>query len=353
MRPRGDAHGSLSQGVFTILIMDRYQTPNGRPDVSKPAPGKPALLRHLALVGGLDHIPPRTLRDLREGTDWQCREVDRLARLAGGLDALEALDAEPLPEVEPFDFTAIDADDLSAVHAVLAALHEHRPPYFDALNKILRSSMPFWLQDEYVTILHRLIARSARRGVAYWHRDPRRMAAAFAWLALGGNWAMGRRSAVSAQDIWRWYDVSDCRALARRVCVEAQLGSLYKANDEGRALRGLQVVFADAQLLDSSFRAYLVRSRDDMARSIVEDDRRRTSQRPIRSIGDGKFEVKARGAQPLWAYKGPSIGGRAVVMVSFGQSTDDDDCEIIGLSIPNARQLVTLVQDALDSPSLS
>jgi len=333
--------------------MDRHRTPEELPAPAKPMPGTPALLRHLALVEDLDRAPPRTLRDVSGGDDWDGRSVDRLARLAGGLDALEGLDTAPLPLAEPFDAVGIDDADLPAVQAVLHALHEYRPPYFDAVSRVGRAFTPSWLQGEHITIVHRLVARAARSGLQHWHRDPRRMAAAFVWLALGGNWAMGRASAVSAQDIWRWYDVSECRGLARRLCVKAQLGSLYVPDDEARPLRDLQVVFGDARLLQSSFRTFLVKSRDDMARSIVLDDRRRSSQRPVHWVGHGQISFKGRQVRPLWAFKAPSTTGRTSVMVALGQSTDDDDYELIGLSVPDARLLVSLVQDAVDAPSNS
>ena len=226
---------------------DQSTTPSG------PAPGKPALLRHLTLVEGAARTPPRTWRDVVGGDDWKGRSLERLARFAGGVDALGSLDTEPLPAAEPFEFGGIDPTDLPAVQAVLAALHDHRPPHFDALSKLLGSYAPAWLQGEYITILHRLVARAARRGVAHWHRDPRRMAAAFVWLALGGNRAMGRGRKVPATEIWRWYAVSDCRALARRLCVDAGLGSLYPPDDDGVPIDDLHVVFGDVRVLHSSF----------------------------------------------------------------------------------------------------
>ena len=122
--------------------MNRYQPSEDRPAPSTPAPGAPALLRHLALVEGSERMPPRTLRDVVGGNDWEGRSVERLARLVGGLDALESLDAEPLPTSEPFEFGAIDATDLPAVQSVLDALHDHRPPYFDAFSKVLGSYTP-------------------------------------------------------------------------------------------------------------------------------------------------------------------------------------------------------------------
>ena len=84
---------------------------------------------------------------------------------------------------------------------------------------------------------------------------------------------------------------------------------------------------------------------------VVDSDKRRSSQRPVKWVGDGQISFTARQVQPLWAFKAPSTAGRASVMVAFGRSTDDDDYELIGLSVPDARLLLRLVQDALDAPS--
>lgn len=335
--------------------MDRNQTPGGPPAAATPPPppGWAALVRHLDLLKDLDRSPPIELRDVSGRDDWEGRSIDRLASLVGGLDALQALDTSPLPAAEPFDFGAIDATDRPAVQAVLGVLHDHRPPHFDAISKIVGSHTPRWLHDEYVTILHRLVARAATRGAAGWHRDPRRMAAAFVWLALGGNGALGRGRNVSAQEIWRWYGVGDCRALARRVCVDACLGSLYPPDDDPVPLSDLHIAFGDVQVLHSSFRRRLAKSRDDVMRLVVDLDRRRSSQRPVKWVGDGQLSFKARQVQPLWAFKAPSTTGRAAVMVAFGRSTDDDDYELVGLTVPDARLLLSLVQDAVDAPSHS
>ena len=148
--------------------MDRYHTPDDRPAAATPSPGRPALLRHLSLVEDLDRAPSRTLRDVSEVDDWEGRSVDRLARLAGGLDALEALDTAPLPAAEAFDFGEIDATDLAAVQAVLTALHEHRPPYFDIVSRVGPAYRPSWLQGEHITIVHRLVARAAQAKALYY-----------------------------------------------------------------------------------------------------------------------------------------------------------------------------------------
>jgi hypothetical protein len=331
--------------------MDRHHASEDLPVPSRPAPGRAALLRHLRVVEDLERMPPRTLRDVSGVDDWDGREVDRLARLAGGIDALEALDSAPLPASEAFDFDAIDPSDAPAVQSVLDVLHQFRPPYFDMVSRAGSAYTPPWLHDEFVTIVHRLVARAARSGVRQWHQERRRMAAAFVWLALGGNRAMGRGCAISAQDIWRWYDVSDCRSLARRLCVNAQLGTLYE--DKAPRMSGLHVVFGDGDLLHSSFRATLSRSRDGLARAIADIDQRRCSQRPVQLVGEGQIQFKSRQARPLWAFKAPSTTGRTAVMVALGQSTDDDDYELIGFSVPDARVLLRLVQDAVDAPSTS
>jgi hypothetical protein len=241
-----------------------------------------------------------------------------------------------LPADEPFDPIDIERNDLPTVQAVLAALHDR---------------LPTWLQGEYVTVLHRLVARAARHGLTTWHRDQRRMAAAFVWLALGGNASLGRGREVRAQDIWRWYAVSDCRALARRLCVEAQLGSIDVTDDDRATLSDLHVVFGDVALLHSSFRAFLLDQREIVERLMVDSDERRSSRRPVQGVGDGQISFRARQVRALWAFKAPSTTGRSSVMVALGRDTDDDDYQLIGLSVPDARELMAMLQAALDAPA--
>jgi hypothetical protein len=38
-------------------------------------------------------------------------------------------------------------------------------------------------------------------------------------------------------------------------------------------------------------------------------------------------------------------------MVAFGRDTDDDDYQLIGLSVPDARELMAMLQAALDAPA--
>jgi hypothetical protein len=161
---------------------------------------------------------------------------------------------------------------------------------------------------------------------------------------------MGRGHAIRAQDIWHWYQVGDCRAFARRLCVAAQLGSINAPAPEDSMWCAPQVVLGDARLLHSVFRKYLVDRRDDFAQLIVDTDQRQSLQRPVRSIGDGQFELRARPVLPLWSWRGPSADGRAVVLVALGDGSDD--YEVIGLSVPDARQLVALLHEALDAPAL-
>jgi hypothetical protein len=40
-------------------------------------------------------------------------------------------------------------------------------------------------------------------------------------------------------------------------------------------------------------------------------------------------------------------------MLAVGRSADDDDYELVGLSVPDARLLLSMVQDAVDAPSTS
>ena len=51
----------------------------------------------------------------------------------------------------------------------------------------------------------------------------------------------------------------------------------------------------------------------------------------------------------LGAVKGMAVEGRATVMVLLGEDAMDPD-DVLALSVPDARQLVTWLQRALDAP---
>ena len=312
-------------------------------------PGRPALLRLVERAASTAQLPPPTLHDLMRRSDWQREEIEHMAALVGGLDALEALDATPLPFAAPFDDAGIDDAQLPTVAAVLTALHEHRPRWFGLPSLGDRSYVPAWLDGEYATIVHRLIARAARVGTSDWPVDPRRAAAAFVWIALAGSNALGRGHVCSAADIWRWYEVNDSRMPASRLCVASGLGSVTSRAERTRTMFKVQAVLGDPNVLHSRFRRFVAHTRDRWLREIADDDGARVAQQPVRLLEDGNLAFRASQLQPLWSMKAMTETGRAAVMIALGVSTDDD-YQLIGMSIPDAHELMRQLQEALDAP---
>ena len=273
-----------------------------------------------------------------------------MATLVGGVDALESLDSTQLPLGEPFDDTDIDPAHLPAVASVLTALHEHRPIWSELLTRDDSPYRPAWLDGEYATIVHRLIARAARAGVSEWPTEPRRAAAAFVWIALAGSNALGRGRVYPATHIWGWYDVNDSRALAGRLCTASGLGTVTSRAERTRTMFKVQAVLGDPTVLHSSFRRFLAHTRDRWLRAMADDDRTRVAQQPVQVLDDGNLAFRASQLQPLWSIKAISETGRAAVMVAFGVATDDDDYQLIGMSVPDTYELMRQLQEALDSP---
>ena len=328
--------------------MDQRHSRNNRRATSTP-PGRPALLRLVERAASTAPPSPPTLRDLVGRNDWQREEIEFMASIVGGIEILESLDADPLPLDEPFDDAAIDTTDLPTVASVLTALHEHRSRWFELLP-VDRQYRPAWLAGEYATVIHRLIARAARVGVSAWPSDPRRAAAVFVWIALAGNYALGRGHVSSAPDIWRWYDVNDSRALAARLCVASGLGSVTTRAERTRTMFKVQAVLGDATVIHSSFRRFLAHTRDRWLRSMADHDQARAAQQPVQLRDDGNLAFRACQLQPLWSMKAMSETGRAAVMIAFGVDTEDDDYQLIGMNIPDVYELIRQLHEALDAP---
>lgn len=317
----------------------------------KPPPGRLALLHALDRAAAAGRRHPRSLREGLQFGEWQRRPIEELVAFVGGIDAFEALDANALPVDEPFDASHIDDDDIPAVASVLVALHEHRPAFVALLKPEQQSVVPSWLEGEYVTVVHRLIAQSARTGTTEWHREPRRTAAAFVWIALAGNLALGRRGHVlTAADVWRWYEVGDSRALARRLCEASGIRVIATRGESEPRTYPVPAVLGDARLLHSSFRSFLLAQAAQWQRTLADDEQRSNQRRPVRFLDESRIMLRARQLQPIWSFKVLGETGRASVMLAFGIATDDDDYELIGMSIPEAHELVRQLREALDGP---
>jgi hypothetical protein len=276
--------------------------------------------------------PPSSLRHALQSDSWYTELVSRLAAAVGGIDALELLDVEPLPD-EPFDWSAVSDQDRERVVAVLG---------------IVGSAADERLDLEHRTIVRRILARVAANDPRPLRRctNPTRIAAALVWLALHGNGELGRRMRWDALDVWAWFGVTSCADLGRGLLAAAGLGvdpDLERYASERRR----QLLLGDAAVLHSSFRAGLLVRRTDLVATIERDAQRHADSRRIVDLGNGKVELRARPVEMLWAVKAMTATGRAQVIVAFGEC--DDDAEVVCMTVPQAHQLRNALQQALDA----
>ena len=177
---------------------------------------------------------------------------------------------------------------------------------------------------------------------------PTRMAAALAWIMLRGNMQLGRRGRLTAGLLWGLFGVSNCADLGRSI---AQKMGLLAPADIGRfhSIPSKDIALGDVRLLHSTTRSLLILRRDeaiDVADQLAAD-RARWSLVTVRD--DGTVSIRSRDQRVLGAAKALNDKGRATVMVLFGADPLNPD-DVIGLSVPDAHQLISALQGALDAP---
>lgn len=302
-------------------MTDRRHSRCDGPDTSGPA--------DLSLVAS-------PLRSAIDRGDHYSGVLRQLAAVCGGIQALETLRDDRIPD-QPFDPSGLTDADRGVATEILARIEAacDRSRLLDAQHR---------------TISRRLLAAAAahpaqplRRKVA-----PERIAAALAWIMLRGNLQLGRRGRLTAQLLWELFAVGNCADLGRSIA--GKMG-LLAPTDIGRfhALPSKDIALGDVRLLHSTTRSLLIQRRDEaieLAHQLAAD-RARWSLVTIRDYG--KVSIRARDLRVLGAAKALNDQGRATVMMLFGANAMDPD-DVIGLSVPDAHQLISALQHALDAP---
>jgi hypothetical protein len=285
-------------------------------------------------------LPPHTtsttpdLREIVRGNDWTARMIKDLCDLIGGIDALQDLDAIPLPNAG-FDWAVVADADRTVVTEVLAEIDQR---------------VAHWFGDEYQVVAHRLLARLAAHNPSSLYRGTAvRTAAAITWLALRGNDALGGRRRPTASTVWAVFRVSNCadrgRGLFKAIGLAPRLYSKSLFDNHS------DVWLGDPSLLHSQTRASLLRRREIAIAAIEQDAVRRAEAHPLKRMADGNLLISARSVTPRWAIRAPNSAGRELVLATFGES--EDEPEVLALSISDARHLVALLENALGSPMLT
>lgn len=167
--------------------------------------------------------------------------LEYVADEVGGVDALRALDADPLPDDE-FEWTGISDEIRPAVRAILDGC--------DACADAL-------LDVEHRTAMRRFLARAARNDPRLFQRkgSPVRGAAAVAWVVATGNRTIGsHRSPMTGGDLLAHFGITGS--------VSDRAQSLLRAAGIDRRLTYGSLRLGDPSLLVSRRRRELVDERD-------------------------------------------------------------------------------------------
>jgi hypothetical protein len=276
-------------------------------------------------------LPPIDLRTALAADDWVARMLLDLVVLVGGVDALETLDARPLPD-EPFDSTRVAAADRARVAEVLALADRCCETMFDA---------------ELRTAARRLLARVAGHDPSPLRRAatcPERLAAALVWVVARGNRLVGRRARRRASELWFHCRVNPANELGERLRAAAGIIDTCETLEAWPR----ELWLGDVALLVSSLRGPLVAQRDRWLQQAAREAANREARRPFRPYDDRRVEARAQMVTPLLACKGVGPGGRAYLLLGFGEH--HDDAELFALSIPDAYHLAGLLGRALADP---
>jgi hypothetical protein len=258
-----------------------------------------------------------------------------LANRVGGVEALQHLDVEPLPD-QPFDWSAVDDADRPVVEQVLALAD----PVCDG-----------WLDVEYRTIARRLLALVAARDPGPLRRSkrPARLAAGLVLAVLDGNGEIGRGTSLRASDVAAWFSTSSVAEVARALVRSARLPVPYELDRMWAWTT--PTVLASTALLHSGTRQRLIAERDRLITAIEEDEQRRAGRRTMVELTNGSIETRCTLADVALVHKGLSQKGQIMVLVGMCPVQPQPELELFALTVPEAHRLQHLLQHALDQPA--
>lgn len=258
--------------------------------------------------------------------------LDDLIERVGSYEALDELDAEPIPD-EPFDWTDVTDQDRAFVSEVLALTDRCCAEHLDV---------------EYRTIARRILARLVFVDPRPLRRSPNaaRFAAGLVWLTGNANGLFQRRSRMKAGAVWSWFGVTSCVERGRSIRTAA---GLIPAVQTVRGIFSSEHVIklGEVSLLHSRTRAELVKRRDAMRTFHPE---LAVATPPPHRLPDGRtIEVHARPARAVVVASGViAETNRRQLMIGLGEEVTG--AEYFALSVPDAYDLLHRLVDELDDP---
>ncbi len=251
----------------------------------------------------------------------------------GSIDQLESLTAEPLP-AHPVDWGAVPAEDR---------------PLLETLLSLIEPMCLAELDDEYISIVRRLVERCAAhpsRPLRARSR-PERLAAALVWVATLGNAEPRVLRTGGIGDIWWWFGVTSCTTIGRTLATTVGFRPTPRYGEEVGWDRDEGVYLRDPALLHSRYRRSLIAQTASLNDYIVEHEERKRLARPMVQ-SEGQVRLRMVESEFAVAAKTNLRNGRHVVMLGLGGTVTDPD-HLFALSIPEARRLLQSVQHAVDS----
>jgi hypothetical protein len=279
-------------------------------------------------------LVPTPLQVVIDRDDFASATLRSLAAVCGGVEALETLSTDPI------------VDDLPALDTVPEA---HQPLAAEIIAEIEAAGARI-LDEELQVIVRRLVAAAAVHDSRplRTRTTPVRLAAALTWIALRGNMQLGPRARLTAEELCELFRVTPCGSLGQSIARKMHLLAPVDEMSFHR-LPTKNIALGDVHLLHSRTRQWLVQRRDETVRLADQVAAGREKRRPLKQRSDGHIALRGREVQVLGAVKGMAVEGRATVMVLLGEDAMDPD-DVLALSVPDARQLVTWLQRALDAP---
>ncbi len=276
------------------------------------------------------------LRRAIERDDHYSGVLRQLAAVCGGVEALETLRDDPIPD-EPFDPSGLTDDDRALATEILATID------------VAFQRFPL-LDGQHRTISRRLVAAAVTHPAQPLRRKaaPERMAAGLAWIVLRGNMQLGPRGRLTAGLLWDLFGVGNCADLGRSI---AQKMRLLAPTDirTFHSLPSKDIALGDVRLLHATTRSTLIQRRDEAIEVAHQLAATRERWSLVTFRDDGTVSIRARDLPVIGAAKALNDHGRATVMMLFGTDAMNPD-DVIGISVPDAHRMISALQHALDAP---
>ena len=268
------------------------------------------------------------LRQLLDEDSYISDAARDLTLCMGGIDSLESLDISPIPK-EEFNWDGVPVDQQPLVVDILTFLDTAGLERFG---------------PEAETAVHRLIglAASHQSQPLLRRTKPERLAAGLTWIVLAGNQQFSLRYGQTAKRLWTHFEVNSCADLAQAIA--SDLG-MWADTMPGVTEAPRNTVFlGNPRLLFSIYRQALMDIRDEVVELFEHELEMREATKPLVVTPDGGLEARAVHVEVANAFLGDSELGERIVV---GFVNEDDDLEMLSLSIQQANRLVATVTSAI------